>query len=61
MPKKAKQLNEQSRRFMEFAEEVGACATEEEFERRFRRAVPAKTGHSQAARKRTLPRKPNPS
>jgi hypothetical protein len=39
MPRKPKPVSEQSRRFMEFAADVGANATEEEFERFARRVV----------------------
>jgi hypothetical protein len=55
MPKKPKPLSEQSRRFIERAEEIGAGATEEEFERHFRKAVPPKRG--MPAARTTRPKK----
>lgn len=57
MPRKPKQLSEQSRRFIEFAKEVGADASEEEFKRKFCKAVPPKQGGAKAAGtpKRTKP------
>jgi hypothetical protein len=39
MPKKPKPLSEQSKRFIEMAEKIGADATEEEFERQARRVI----------------------
>jgi hypothetical protein len=60
MPRKPKPLSEQSRRFVERAEEIGANATEEDFERKFRQAVPPKHGTVEVT-KRRLTRKPQNS
>jgi hypothetical protein len=56
MPKKPKPFSEQSRRFMETADEIGASATEKEFERAFRRAIPSRTGTTRAAKRKPKPK-----
>jgi hypothetical protein len=44
MPQKPKPVSEQSRRFIERADEIGADATEEQFTRTFRKIIPPKIG-----------------
>jgi hypothetical protein len=61
MPRKPKPLSEQSRRFIERAEEIGAEASEEEFEHKFRMTIPPKrpTPHARPRkRKRELAGRP---
>lgn len=53
MPRKPAPLSEQSRRFIERAEEIGAEASEEEFEQKFRKAVPPKQVSGSAAHRPT--------
>ena len=66
MPKNPKRPSEQSRRFMERAEEIGASASEGEFQRFFRRVVPEKKPPEEeasgvAARGETVPKKRSPA
>jgi hypothetical protein len=56
MPRKPKALSEQSKRFIEMAEEIGAETSEEEFRRKLKLAISPKIGAAAAKTSKLVPK-----